>query len=223
MIRMLIAEGDECFANAWRELFLREQYDVVLVDSKAVAREQLRGSFYDVIILQTAASDIDGIELCQSYRRAGGSSPVLLTSSKHSSEEMERGLGAGADDYMSQPILLRELLARIRALLRRPAAIVGDLLQVDDVILDCISATAFAAGKELHLQPMELNLLEFLMRHPNQVFTADALVDRVWKDRTKASRGSLRTHFKTLRQKLTEMGSDIRIVTVRGRGYKLLS
>jgi DNA-binding response OmpR family regulator len=99
---------------------------------------------------------------------------------------------------------------------------VSNLLQAQDVILDCGKAIVYVSGKELHLHPMELNLLEFFMKHPNQVFTAEALIDRVWKSRSKASLGSLRTHIKTLRQKLHEMSHATLIVTVRGRGYKLV-
>jgi DNA-binding response OmpR family regulator len=145
----------------------------------------------------------------------------LLTTRKHSSQQMEDGLDAGADDYMAKPIKLRELAARVRALLRRPLALTPLKMQTQSVELDSGAGTVSVLGEHLHLQPMEFNLLEFFMRHPNQVFTADALMERVWQDRNAASVGSVRTHIKTLRHKLQEAGTATLIVTTRGRGYKL--
>lgn len=240
MFRMLIVESESVFANAWRELFHRQRLWVEVVDNCRHAREHLRERHYDVIILQTISTDmqgprpfglenrvatgpdIDGIELCRSYRDAGGSSPILLTSARHSTEEMEKGLEAGADDYMAQPIKLRELTARVRALLRRPASLCRSILQVRDILLDTDKGILFVGDKELHLHPMELNLLEFLMRHQDQVFSAQTLLDRVWCERSRASLGSVRTHIKTLRHKLGDIGHSSIIVTVVGRGYKIV-
>lgn len=224
MVKLLISESDALFAQAWTELFEKERFTVDCESHFSGARNKMRHDHYDVLVLQCRfPGGENGIELCRSYRNARGMSPVLLTSERHSSEEMEYGLEAGADDYMGKPIKVRELCAKVKALLRRRIVLPSLVLQVKDVTLDIGKGTVFVRGREVHLHPMELNLLEFLMAHENQVFTAEALLDRVWHDRGRASLASVRTHIKTLRHKLESRRDESLIATVRGRGYKVVN
>jgi DNA-binding response OmpR family regulator len=222
VLKILIVEADAAFESPWRQMFEAQRFRVETVNGVQQASALINTERFDVVILDMTLPEFDAVEFCRQYRLQGGVSAILLTARKHSSQQLEEGLEAGADDYMAKPIRLRELSARVRALLRRPLALTPLRLQVQNVELDSTAGIVSVTGNRLHLQPMEFNLLEFFMRHPNQMFTADALLERVWQDRNTPSVGSVRTHVKTLRHKLQDAGSASLIVTVRGRGYKLI-
>lgn len=223
MFKILIVERDMHFMSAWQTMFASQKFLVDGVGQLGSSPQHLgsQGN-YDLIILDTG-EDSEGIELCRRLRLSGATTPIMLTTAMHSTDELEKGLDAGADDYMAKPIKLRELSARVRALLRRPTQLSRAVLSSHQVVLDSVGGTVNVSGHSVHLHPMEFNLLEFLLRHRDQTFSADALLERVWDSKGAASIGSVRTHVKTLRQKLQGIGNENIIETVRGRGYKISS
>lgn len=174
----------------------------------------------DLIILDLGLPDGDGVEFLRDLRGWSGV-PVIVLSARVNEHEKIAALDAGADDYLTKPFEMKELSARIRALLRRPSVFSGSILQVGFL---CLEPTAFKVtrhGEEIPLLPKEFALLEFMMRHPNQVFSAEALLDRVWASDSEASPETIRTYIKRLRKKIDLEGQQSILSTVHGVGYKL--
>jgi two-component system, OmpR family, response regulator len=178
---------------------------------------------YDVIVLDWDLPGATGVEICTSFRAKGGNTPIIMLTGKSTLRDKEEGLDSGADDYLTKPFHIKELSARIRALLRRPLSVTGNTLKVGDITLCPISYKVTKAEQEVQLLPREFALLEFLMRHPGQVFGAEALLDRVWNSDSEASPDALRTCMKRLRKKIESPEGDSIIKTVHGVGYKLES
>ncbi|HEY9776466.1 MAG TPA: response regulator transcription factor [Planktothrix sp.] len=221
MAKILLVEDEPDFSILIGEFLKSEHHIVEAVASGEEALDRLRFYKYDVVILDWMLPQISGIEVCQKYRSTGGTCPILLLTAKKHVDEKEQGLDAGADDYLTKPFEMKELYARIRALLRRPQAFSGSVLQVGALVLEPNSFKVTRGGDEIALLPKEFALLEFLMRHPNQVFSAEALLDRVWASDSEASPETIRTYIKRLRKKIDLDGQPSILSTVHGVGYKL--
>lgn len=198
-------------------------YSVQKCSSGDEALGMLRVYKFDLVILDWMMPDITGIEVLKQYREMGGNLPVLMPTAKASADDKEFGLDSGADDYLTKPFEIKELSARVRALLRRPANVSSTLLEVGDIRIDPASCRVEKAGSEIHLRPKVYDLLLFFMRHPDQVFTAEALMERVWMDDSTASPDTVRTHIKLLRRSVHIDGATDLIETIRGKGYVLRS
>lgn len=220
MSRMLIAETQTDLASALRDFFVLEHYTVQVQSNGLRALESLRESKYDVIALEVALPGVDGISVVRGYRAAGGAAPIILMADSHSSEDLQNGLDAGADAYFVKPFRLMDLAAQVRALLRRPA-LRGERVMTSGLIsLDSGAGTVHRNDVLVHLHPMEFKLLRFLMAHPNQVFSAHALFERVWQKDFGLMEDTVRTHVRTLRRKIDDVEGASIITTVRGLGYK---
>jgi len=223
MAKVLVVEDERDLSGPIKDWLTREQHLVELADNGVEAIEKLSVYKFDLIVLDLMIPGLNGIEVCKRFRAQGGSTPILMLTAKSAVEDKERGLDSGADDYLTKPFHLKELSARVRALLRRHTQATGSELKVGNLHLDILSRKVTMDGEEIHLVPREFSLLEFLMRHPNQVFSAEALLDRVWASDTLASPDTIRTYIKILRKKLGGEGKDSLIRTVHGVGYKLES
>ncbi len=221
MAKILIVEDEADLAYPVKDWLTREQHLIELTDNGNDALDKLRVYKYDLIILDWMIPGVSGIDVCQRFRHSGGTTPILILTAKSEVTEKETGLDAGADDYLTKPFHLKELSARVRALLRRNVQSSDVILKAGDVIVETLAHRVTVKGVTIHLVPKEYSLLEFLMRHPNQVFSADALLDRVWNSETMASPDTIRTYIKLLRKKLESDGKEPIIRTVHGVGYKL--
>lgn len=196
MAKILIIEDDLDMSFSMESFLKMEKFAVEAVANGQEGLERLQFYQYDLVILDWQLPDTTGIEILKDYRRRGGKTPVLMLTGKSDISEKEKGLDSGADDYLTKPFHPKELAARIRALLRRPLVVVGDTLSVKHVMLDTKARKVTSNGQAISLAPMEFSLLEFLMRYPNEVFTPEALLDRVWPSGSEASPATIRTCIK---------------------------
>lgn len=176
---------------------------------------------YDLVILDLNLPDMDGIEICQKYRAAGGAARTLMLTGRRSVEDKEQGFDVGADDYLTKPFDVRELNARIKALMRRSAEVTTDVLRIGEIEIDVSNHVICKNGAPVDLGRREFALLEFLMRNPNTVFSAEALLDRVW-DSDVDSEETVKTCVYRIRAKLGLSDQPPTIVNIRGFGYKFL-
>lgn len=219
MAKIIVVEDNIDVADQVRMLLSCEHHTVETVHDGKEASAALRVYDYDVIILDWELPGMNGVDICKEYRSRGGNSPILMLTGKGDVDDKEAGLDSGADDYLTKPFQMKELAARVRALLRRPAAVKEDVLKAGSLALDPIKYRATLDGQPVTLVPKEFALLEFLMRHPNQVFTSEALLNRVWPSEADVSDEALRTTMKRLRKKVDP--DNLLIKTIHGVGYVL--
>ena len=221
MAKILIIEDEPDLSDPVRAYLEHEHHLVEVVSDGQEALERLRFYKYDVIVLDWILPGMSGLDVCKAFRAAGGITPILMLTSRKQTQEKIAGLDAGADDYLTKPFDIPEVSARVRALLRRPTHVNATTLTARNVIMQPGSFKVTRDGSDVQLLPKEFALLEFFMRHPGQVFSAEALLDRVWSSESEASPETIRTYIKRLRQKVDTDGQPSLISTVHGVGYKL--
>lgn len=223
MAKILIVEDDVTLARVVRDALESERHVVETCHDGESGLAYLDATKYELLILDWELPKSSGIEICSHFRRRGGHSPVLFLTAKSSMSDKEKGFAVGADDYLTKPFDIRELVIRVRALLRRPAATVGSVLKVGGLELETATGSVTRGDEVIKLQPRELSLLEFLMRHPDSFFTADSLLARVWDTDSEASEVALRSCITKLRRKIDVEGEASFIETSKGLGYKISS
>ena len=176
---------------------------------------------YDLLILDWMLPDQSGVELCQAYRQRGKASPVLILTAKDTTADKVQGLDAGADDYLLKPVDLPELLARVRALGRRSPLWTGDFLSLGDLNLNLATLTIQRQEKTVQLSSREFQLMEYLLRHPQQVLTRDQIEQALWEWGEEPESNAIATLVKRLRQRLRSVNADHCLETVYGMGYRL--
>ncbi|MEM7579769.1 MAG: two-component system response regulator RppA [Mastigocoleus sp.] len=176
---------------------------------------------YDLLILDWMVPKISGMELCQQYRVSGKTSPVLMLTAKDTTNDKVTGLDAGADDYLVKPVDLMELLARVRALGRRSPLWKGDILQIADLQLHLNSSILQRQDKTAQLSAREFHLMEYLMRHQNQILSRNQIEENLWEWGTHPESNAVTTLVRRLRQRLESIGAKDSLETVYGMGYRL--
>jgi two-component system response regulator MprA len=223
--RILVVDDEPAVQKALSRALTLERYDVAQAVDGRQALECLQRAAYEVVILDVSMPYVDGLEVCRRLRDGGDRTPVLMLTAREQVEDRVAGLDAGADDYLVKPFALRELLARVRALLRRAGDDDDDehegALTFEDLRLDRLSHEAWRGERLLALTRTEFLLLEMFMRHPRQVLTRSAIFEHVWGYDFGATSNSLGVYMGYLRRK-TEVGDEPRLLhTVRGIGYVL--
>ncbi|WP_339910370.1 response regulator transcription factor [Symmachiella dynata] len=200
---------------------LRETgFETDAAESIATAN-QLMSARVDLVVLDLMLPDGSGLDWLSSLRASGDNTPVLILTARDTIEDRVSGLDGGADDYLVKPFALDELLARIRALLRRDAQSNRTVLTLGDLIVDLTSRTAQRGNKPILLQNRQLELLAYLMSHTNQVVTREMIARDVWKESTATWTNVIEVQINQLRKKLEQPGQPIILHTVRGQGYLL--
>jgi two-component system response regulator MprA len=223
LARILVVDDEPAVQNALSRALALERYEVSQAVDGREALERLGAAPFEVVILDISMPHVDGLEVCRQLRKGGDRTPVLMLTAREQVDDRVAGLDAGADDYLVKPFALRELLARVRALLRRAGE--GDeqeaTLVFEDLRLDRLAHEAWRGERLLTLTRTEFLLLEMFLRHPRQVLTRSAIFEDVWGYDFGTTSNSLGVYMGYLRRK-TEVGDEPRqLHTVRGVGYVL--
>jgi len=219
MSRVLVAEDDPDISEPLVRALSREGYDVTLVTTGHAALNSTLGGHTDLLVLDLGLPGMDGLDVCRSLRTRGSTVPVLVLTARSEEADLVVGLDAGADDYVPKPFRVAELLARVRAQLRRGTGPEPDVLTVGGITLDAPSRRVSVSGMEAALTPKEYELLLMLMRRAGTVVGRDELMREVWQTEWLGATKTLDMHVSTLRRKLGDEGA--RITTVRGVGFRL--
>jgi two-component system OmpR family response regulator len=221
-MRVLIVEDEPRLATLIRTGLLDEGYAVDVAELGNEALEWVVRAEFDSIVLDIMLPDLDGLSVCRTMRKRGVRSPILMLTARDALEDRIAGLDAGADDYLIKPFAFAELTARLRALVRRPPETLTPVLTVGDLRLDPATRRVWRDGQEYQLPNKEFRLLEYFMRHPNQVLTRNMIAEHVWDYDFLNATNVIDVHIRSLRRKIDDPYPKKRLITVRGAGYKLV-
>ena len=233
-MRILLVDDEVELTEPLSRLLRRQGYDVEVASDGQTGCAMAISGGYDLLILDWMLPAKTGLEICREVRSLGQTTPVLFLTAKDTLDDRVDGLDAGADDYLVKPFELRELLARVRALLRRPPAIdagradgletqpesQGAVLRFEDISLDVANQTASRGDRTVELSEKEVKLLAYLMRSPHQLLTHTQIYDAVWGKGAAPSSNALAAQMRLLRRKIEQTGHPILIHTVYGKGYR---
>ena len=230
-MQILLVDDEIEMAQPVAQILQREGYEVSMVHDGTTGNQMAILGSFDLLILDWMLPGVSGLEICRSLRQQGNMTPVLFLTAKDTLDDRVNGLDAGADDYLIKPFELRELLARVRALLRRPSQInqvsqATELsatplsLKVQDLELNVNDRMAHRSGRGIDLSEKETQLLAYLMQFPNQLLTHDRISAHLWKSEERPASNALAAQIRLLRRKIESPGSPELIHTVYGRGYR---
>lgn len=184
-------------------------------------RQEMQTGNYDLIVLDNMMPKKSGLEVCESLRADGKNIPIIILSVKADADMKIKMLNAGADDYLTKPFSLEELLARIRALLRRPEKITGDILSIDNLILNYKEHKVERNGKNIYLRKKEFLILEYFLKNPGTVLSRSMILDHVWDTNIDIFSNTIEAHIRSLRKKIGLKGQKKLIHNISGWGYKI--
>ncbi|MFC4775648.1 response regulator transcription factor [Paenibacillus sp. GCM10023252] len=221
---IVVVDDDEKITSLLRRSLAFEGYEVTTASNGLEGLKVLLTADPNLLILDVMMPQVDGWEVCRRVREGGSTVPILMLTAKDDIQDRVKGLDTGADDYLVKPFALEELLARVRALLRRKPDKIEDAanrLAYEDLLLDLDSREALRGGRRIELTAKEFDLLHLFMQNPRRVLTRDSIMDKIWGYDFSGESNVLEVYIAMLRQKTEEGGSKRLIQTVRGTGYVL--
>lgn len=208
MAKILIVDDDPELISVVTTFLKKQDFLVESAADGVSALDLLAVSQYDLIILDLLLPDIPGLDICKKLRASGNATPIIMLTGRAAIDDKEAGFNTGADDYLTKPFSLKELLVRMRAVLRRPASLISNVLRCGNIELNTDNRTLTKNGKEIILSPTEISLLELLMKHPQQFFSTDVLLARVWPSDKESTDEAVRASIKRLRRKIDDAEAD---------------
>jgi two-component system OmpR family response regulator len=220
-MRVLVVEDETRLATLLRRGLTEEGHVVELAESAEDTLDWIECHSFDVLVLDVMLPGMNGLELCRELRKRRNQIPILLLTAKDAVPDRIAGLDAGADDYLVKPFAFGELLARLRALARRPAETIGTELRSGDLRLDPSTRRTWRGEREILLPNKEFRILEYLMRNPDRILTRDMIADHIWNYDFPNVTNVIDVHIRNLRTKVGDPYPGGMIETVRGAGYRL--
>ena len=220
-MRVLVVKDEQQIADFLKESFEAEYFVVDVASDGERGSYYARTNDYDLIVLDNMLPKKEGAQVCREVRAAGRLMPILIVSVRSHTLDKVELLDAGADDYLAKPFALEELMARSRALLRRPQPLEGDILQIEDIVLDTRSGIVRKGESDIRLTRKEYMLLRYLMKNPGIVLSRGMILEHVWDMEVDIFSNTIESHILSLRKKMGNRGRDSLIQTISGRGYRM--
>ena len=218
-MRILIVEDEKAMADALAHGLSRQGYSTDVAYDGEAALELAEINNYDLIVLDLNLPKVDGVEVCRRIRATGSKTGILMVTARSGLDDRVTGLDTGADDYLIKPFHFPELLARVRAILRRDGESRSVILRAGSLVLDPNSLKVYLDSVEVGLTSKEFGILEYLLRNAGKVVSQEEILEHVWNDDANMFTQTIKVHINNIRKKLAESGDENRIATIKGRGY----
>lgn len=220
-MKILVVEDEHIIATSIKKGLEQEHYTVDLAFDGLEGFDLASTGDYDLILLDIMLPQMDGLDICRQLRQDKIHTPILMLTARGQTDDKVTGLNTGADDYLTKPFAFEELLARIRALARRPQTVTTETLSVGDLSINLSTYEVTRQNKSIALSSKEYSLLECLMRHANKILSKDQLIQHVWSYESDILPNTVEVYIRNLRQKIDQPFKQKLIKTVRGFGYKI--
>ncbi len=223
MAKILVVDDDFELCQSIETSLVSLGFLVDYANTSDMAEEMLLGYEFDLIILDWVIPPISGIDFLKQIRERGLKTPIIMLTAKTTIDERSHGLETGADDYLTKPFAMKELVARIRAVLRRPASYASSKIDLAGITIDTQAFRVMCVGVEIKLTRQEFLLLEYLMKNPDRVISQESLASRAWPTMAESTPDTVRVHMSRIRRKLSKEGNSCPIKTLHGTGYMFVS